>query len=184
MLSKHWDSIWNPKTHIKAEHSTGGGGRTGHRQVDSRGLLASQSSSNVSPGFSGKVYFNNEESNKGRQLTPASGIHLSACTLFWPNTLVFKVLRAFLIQDPVLVPTNLSLWLPLLPLCQCASSRHTTLSSVSTNASSRRSLSPSLHFLAYQRLHPVPSLSPSTGILRVRVVLMFNHGACVLVSSA
>lgn len=152
--------------------------------MDSRGLLASQSSSNVSPGFSGKVYFNNEESNKGRQLTPASSIHLSACTLFWPNTLVFKVLRAFLIQDPVLVPTNLSLWLPLLPLCQRASSKHTTLSSVFTNASSRRNLSPSLHFLAYQLLHPVPSLFPSTAILRVRVVLMFNHGACVLVSSA
>lgn len=101
--------------------------------MDSRGLLASQSSSNVSPGFSGKVYINIEESNKGRQLIPASGIHLSACTLFWPNALVFKVLRAFLIQDPVLVPTNLSLWLPLLPLCQCASSKHTTLSSVFTN---------------------------------------------------
>lgn len=95
---------------------------------------SSQSSSNGSPGFSGKVYFNNEESNKGRQLIPASDIHLSARTLIWPNTLVFKVLRVFLIQDPALVPTSLSLWLPLLPLCQCASSKHTILSSVFTNA--------------------------------------------------
>lgn len=144
---------------------------------------SSQSSSNGSHGFNGKVYFNNEESNKGRQLIPASDIHLSARTLIWPNTLVFKVLRAFLIQDPALVPTNLSLWLPLLPLCQCASFKH-TFKCLYKCTSSRWNLSPSLHFLAYQLLHPVSSLFPSTATLRVRVVLMFNHGACVLVSSA
>lgn len=96
--------------------------------MDSKGLLASQSSSNISPGFSGKVYFNNEESNKGRQLIPASGIHQSCAYFDLAQHISLQGSKSL-----VLVPTNLSLWLPLFPLCHCASSKHSTLSSVFTN---------------------------------------------------